>query len=226
MWLPPSTGASSARATASPGSRCSERPPVRLVGEAPARGQGCRPGRRHRGPHERGTGEDARRRHHHARGLADVAAVDARSARRRVRRVSLARRVLTFHGLFALGWGLHFLWNSPVPEGCDGPAIPLRSPSASPRSCSSPGTPGRRSGTISRARATPWPRRVSSPSTTSSPAPQALARSASRACRLRVRSAVARRGNGSSTSPKGYLDRLQAWGRSGTGVDEVVRDLV
>lgn len=141
---------------------------------------------------------------------------------RSVRRVSMARRVLTFVGLFALGWGLHFLWNSPVPEGFDGPAIPLKiAVSVTAFLLVARHAWAQERHYLASARDAlaaegfvAFDDVVASAAGTRKERKQGLKTArqvGGRAEKKRIKKVR-----------QGYLDHLQAWGRRGTGVDEVV----
>lgn len=143
---------------------------------------------------------------------------------RTVRHVGMARRVLTFVGLFALAWGLHFLWNSPAPDDFAVLAIPLkiivcivsfllvaRHAWKQERLYLAAARDGLAAGGA--ADAIGQDEKVTSAAGTRKERKRGLkaARKAGgRSEKKRVKEAR-----------KGYLDELQAWGRRGTGVDEL-----
>ncbi|MDO4919831.1 PrsW family intramembrane metalloprotease [Kocuria sp.] len=146
---------------------------------------------------------------------------------RTVKRWSLARRILGFVGLFVLGWGLHFWWNSPSPQAAAAILMVLKIAVALTCFILVARWAWRQERLfLSRADAELRQSPVARSADVDLDDPTVTSAAGTR--KQRRKGLKEARKNGGRSRKKlvkslrrRYLDALQAWGRRGTGVDEL-----
>lgn len=135
-----------------------------------------------------------------------------------------SRRILIFAGLYTAAWTIHFVWNSPPPSGFGGPTFAGKIATGLALALLMFRWIWRDERLFLRQAATEV--KDGNPDdapTTLSPAEQAAIgdRRTRRAYLKQVKKDSGRRGvKQAKADARAYLDRLQAWGRRGTGIDD------